>query len=753
MTEPPERRKAPSRGRAARAQAASATTDAAGASASTTPAAPPRARARAAASYPAVIIANVTPAVDGGRFAAKRVTGDTVRVGANVFKDGHDQLRARVRYRGPADDAWRLAPMTYDDAADHWTGQFRVDAIGSWRYTVEAWTDVFGTWRRGLAKKAAAGQDVGVELTDGARQVEAAARRTRFGEGRTALDGYARLLADAGQNADARVRAGISAELARLMLEHAAPVDLTVYDRELPLLVERPRAAFASWYEFFPRSATTDPARHGTFREAEAMLPRIAELGFDVVYLPPIHPIGLAHRKGRNNTLTPGPDDVGSPWAIGGEAGGHDAVHPQLGTLADFEHFVARAAELNLDVALDYALQCAPDHPWVREHPHWFRTRADGSIAYAENPPKKYQDIYPLDFWCEDREGLWNACRDVLLFWCARGVRTFRVDNPHTKPFAFWEWVLAEVRRQYPDAVFLSEAFTRPNKLLHLAKAGFSQSYGYFTWKTAKWQIEQWLAEFLAPEVTEYHRGNFFTNTPDILHESLVHGGRPMFRQRLVLAGLLSPLYGIYSGYELCEHVPVRPGSEEYLDSEKYEIRVRDYAAPGNLDADIRRLNAIRRQEPALQRQDNLTFHPANDEQILFFRRAGRAGEADVLVAVNLDPHTPRWAFVDVPIGAMGIGPDEAYEVEDLLTGARYLWRGARNYVRLDPREQPAHVLRVAPRPVRHVAPPPAVDTDAAGHHIEDLVPDGALAVTAPSAAPGAAPGAAPSAAVAPAGA
>ena len=744
MPDPRDRRASPSRGRAARGPAsadvgADPTADGAaakpakaakGASATAAPAAP-RIRPRSTPTFPALVVSDVTPAVDAGRFAAKRVAGDVVHVGADVFKDGHDQLRARVRYRGPSDEAWRTAPMTYDPNEDRWHGAFRVGALGTWRFTVEGWTDVFGTWRAGLAKKAEAGQDVSVELLDGARQVEAAARRTRFGEGRTALDGHARLLGDAAGEMAARVQAGTSAELLALMHEHAAPTDLATYDRELPLLVERPRAAFASWYEFFPRSATDDATRHGTFREAEALLPRVAALGFDVVYLPPIHPIGVAHRKGRNNTLTPGPDDVGSPWAIGGEAGGHDAVHPQLGTLEDFDRFVARAAELKLEVALDYALQCAPDHPWVREHPDWFRKRADGSIAYAENPPKKYQDIYPLDFWCEDREGLWNACRDVLLFWCAHGVRTFRVDNPHTKPFAFWEWAIAEVRQRYPDAVFLSEAFTKPNKLLHLAKLGFSQSYGYFTWKTEKWQLEQWLGEFFSPEVTEYHRGNFFTNTPDILHESLVHGGPRMFRQRLLLAGLLSPLYGIYSGYELFENVPVRPGSEEYLDSEKYELRPRDYAREPNLDDDIRRLNAVRREEPALQRQDNTTFHPVDDDAMLFARRAGGAGEADVLVVVNLDPNAVRWAHVSVPVAEMGIGWDEAYEVEDLLTGARYTWRGARNFVRLDPRGQPAHALRVAPRPGKQVPRDdrrhaPGLDTDAHGARVPDPAPDAA---------------------------
>lgn len=700
----------------------------------------PRSRGRpapSASTFPPIIVNAVTPAVDGGRFAAKRLVGGIVTVAANAFKDGHDKLRARVRYRGPAGPSgaaeWRTAAMRYDDATDRWTGAFTVDAIGMWCYTVEAWTDTFETWRSGLHKKYDAGQDVSLELIEGSRMIDAAARRTRFGTGRRALETAARTLAgqpagDAPGDMHARVAAALAPELRGAMAEYAPPSDLTAYARELPLLVERRRAGFAAWYEFFPRSATDDPAVHGTFRQAEEMLPRIAALGFDVVYLPPIHPIGVTHRKGKNNALVAGPDDVGSPWAIGGAEGGHAAVHPQLGTIEDFDRFVARAAALGLEVALDYALQCAPDHPWVREHPDWFRARADGTIAYAENPPKKYQDIYPLDFWTADREGLWNACRDALLFWAEHGVRTFRVDNPHTKPFAFWEWVIAEVRRVYPDAVFLSEAFTLPNKLLHLAKVGFSQSYTYFTWKTEKWQIEQWLGEFLSPEVTEYHRGNLFPNTPDILHESLVEGGRPMFRQRLVLAGTLSPVWGMYSGFELSENVPVRPGSEEYLDSEKYEIRVRDYAEPGNLDFDILRLNSIRRAEPALQRQDNLTFHPISDDRMLFFRKAGREGvDADLLVVVNLDPHVARYAWLDVPIGAMNIGPDQPYEVEDLLTGARYVWRGARNYVRLDPRYEPAHVLRVAPR-----RPPAAMalDMDAHGHHVPDPSPTAAVGST-----------------------
>ncbi len=453
-----------------------------------------------------------------------------------------------------------------------------------------------------------------------------------------------------------------------------------------------------------------EPASTARSRDAEALLPRIAELGFDVVYLPPIHPIGRTFRKGRNNTLSANPDDVGSPWAIGSDEGGHDAVNPSLGTVDDFERFVRRAASLGLEVALDYALQCSPDHPWVTTHPDWFHIRPDGTIAYAENPPKKYQDIYPINFWCDDRENLWNACRDVLLFWVERGVTTFRVDNPHTKPFAFWQWVIRDVQSRHPGVVFLSEAFTRPKKLLNLAKLGFTQSYGYFTWKTEAWQIEEWLGEFLAPDVVEYHRGNFFTNTPDILHEYLVTGGPNAFRIRLLLAATLSPLYGIYSGFEHFENVPVHEASEEYLDSEKYELRHRPYhESTHSLDADIAQLNRIRRAEPALQRQHNVTFLASEDEAILCYRRAAVGDSADLIVTVLLDPHQPHYTFVEVPIADMAIGDDEAYVVEDLLTGAQYTWRGARNYVRLDPARQPAHLFRVIPPTRAAVAPEEAV--------------------------------------------
>jgi starch synthase (maltosyl-transferring) len=443
----------------------------------------------------------------------------------------------------------------------------------------------------------------------------------------------------------------------------------------------------------FPRSTGPDERTHGTFDTAAGALDRIAGLGFDVVYLPPIHPVGLGNRKGKNNTLTPGPDDPGSPWAIGGPAGGHTAVAPELGTIKDFDRFVRRANELGLEIALDYALQCSPDHPWLKEHPDWFFVRPDGTLKYAENPPKKYQDIYPINFWTDDREALWNACRDIFLYWIEHGVKTFRVDNPHTKPMAFWEWVIPDVQRRHPETIFFSEAFTRPKRMKHLAKLGFTQSYTYFTWRNTAEELREYLTELTRTPMKEYFRGNLFTNTPDILNEYLVHGGRHAFRIRLLLAATLSPLYGIYSGFELSENVPVKPGSEEYMNSEKYELRPRDFAAPGNLDNDIRRLNSVRRASRALQLYDNLTFGESENPNVLFYAKT--SVEDDLLIAITTNPHVPQETIVTVPLGAVGIGQDQHYVVEDLLTGARYTWHGARNYVRLDPANEPGHVLRI----------------------------------------------------------
>ena len=659
---------------------------------------------RATAALPHLAIECVSPELDCGRFPVKRVLGDSFEVSADIFKDGHDHLAARIRYRAPGERAWRYTPMVFDYNSDRWTGGFPLDAIGMWTYSVEGWTDRFGTWRAELATKRDAGQDISSELLEGAELVHAAARRARAGQVRNTLTATVATLRDTSVSVDERTSLALAPEILALMEANLAPDDLTSFSRDLTVWVDRERARFAAWYEMFPRSQSHVPGQHGTFVDAERALPRIAELGFDVVYLPPIHPIGITERKGPNNTLNGGPDAPGSPWAIGSELGGHTAVDPRLGTLADFEHFVNAAHKLGMEVALDYALQCSPDHPWLKEHPDWFFIRPDGTIKYAENPPKKYQDIYPLNFWCEDREGLWNACLDILRFWIARGVTTFRVDNPHTKPFVFWEWIIGEVQRERPDVIFLAEAFTRPKRMKHLAKLGFTQSYTYFTWRNTAAELRDYLTELTQGPMRQYFRGNLFANTPDILHAYLQAGDRPAFRTRLLLAATLSPLYGIYSGFELCENEPLHEGSEEYLHSEKYEIKVRDWAAPGNLDEDIARINTIRRESPALQLYDNLIFHHSENDRVLFYRKSapvgvnGLDGVDHLLIAVNTDPHAAQDSMVHVPLDVLELGPDDAYVVEDLLTGARYTWRGSRNFVRLDPMLQAGHVLKVVGR-------------------------------------------------------
>jgi starch synthase (maltosyl-transferring) len=645
-------------------------------------------------SFPRILIERVTPQLDAGRFAVKRCVGDRLEVGADVIKDGHDLTAARLRYRGPAESTWLFAPMVYDYGTDRWYGAIVLDRIGTWEFGVEAWEDLFGTWRHELEKKAEAGQDVHLELVEGAALIEAAAKRAR-GEARSTLEAAAAFVGESNALTADRIQRALSESLNQLMEVHPDLTQATRYDRELSVLVEREKARFGAWYELFPRSQAKDAGVHGTFADVERRLPRLAELGFDVIYLPPIHPIGHTHRKGKNNSLVCEPGDPGSPWAIGSEEGGHTAIEPQLGTLDDFDRFVRAAADAGMEVALDYALQCSPDHPWVREHPEWFFIRPDGAIRYAENPPKRYQDIYPLNFWCDDRQALWNACRDIFTFWIDHGVRIFRVDNPHTKPLSFWEWVIGEIRRNHPDVLFLSEAFTRPKRMKVLAKLGFSQSYTYFTWRNTAWELREYLTELTRSEAAEYLRPNFFANTPDILHEFLQKGGPPAFRIRLILAATLAPTYGIYSGYELCENTPLRPGSEEYLHSEKYEIRRRDWEAPENINADIEQINRIRRENRALQLYTNISFHHSENEQILFFKKSLADGSNDLLIAVNLDPGHAQESVVHVPLDELRLAPDHDFGVEDLLTGAHYTWHGARNYVRLDPAEQVAHVLRV----------------------------------------------------------
>jgi starch synthase (maltosyl-transferring) len=634
-----------------------------------------------------VVIESVAPAVDGGRYPIKRELGGRVEVSADVFKEGHEVLAVFLRHRRADEAAWRETPMTHVDN-DRWAGGFAAEDNARYLYTIEALPHPFRSWLADLGKRVAAGQDVASELLEGAALVRAAAGRAG-GPDAAALRAWADRLTRPGQ-AEAVAAAG-DAALADLMYRHLDRSDATWADREYEVVVDRERARFAAWYEFFPRSGV--PGRHATFRDAEAQLERAAAMGFDVVYLPPIHPIGRTHRKGRNNTLVAEPGDHGSPWAIGGVEGGHDAVHPDLGTLADFDRFVARARSLGLEVALDFAIQCSPDHPWVREHPEWFFHRPDGSIKYAENPPKKYQDVYPVNFYGEDPAPLWQEMKRIVEFWIGHGVTAFRVDNPHTKPVRFWEWLIREVQTAHPEVIFLSEAFTRPKMMKVLAKAGFTQSYTYFTWRNAKPELQEYLTEITTAPVAEYFRGNLWPNSPDILHETLQRGGRPAFKLRLVLAATLSSLYGIYSGYELCENQPFAPGSEEYLYSEKYEPKARDWDAPGNLTAFVTRINQLRREHRALQLYRNLTFHAADDPHILWYSKATPAGADVVFVAANLDCFATHAGMVEVPLHDLGLAPDQPYGMHEVLSDVTYEWRGPRGFVELDPDRDPAQIF------------------------------------------------------------
>ena len=635
-----------------------------------------------------VIIEAVAPTVDAGRYAVKREIGAVVEVSADIFKEGHDVLLAFLEYRRAGETAWRETPMRHVDN-DRWVGAFTLDAVGRWAFALEALADPFRSWLADLVKRLDAGQEVASDLLEGAALVRAAAGRARGPAARELRDAAERL-ARAAEPA-AAVATARDGRLALLMDAHLDRSTATRSAREYEVVADVERARFAAWYEMFPRSGV--PGRHGTFKDAEAQLPRIARMGFDVVYLPPIHPVGRTHRKGRNNSLTAAPGDPGSPWAIGGEAGGHTAVHPELGTLDDFDRFVARAHSLGLDVALDFAIQCSPDHPWAREHPEWFFHRPDGTIKHAENPPKKYQDIYPVNFYGPEPQALWDELKRVLEFWIGHGVRTFRVDNPHTKPVRFWEWLIREIKDECPDVIFLAEAFTRPKMMQVLAKAGFTQSYTYFTWRNAKQELIDYFTEITQPPVADYFRGHLWPNTPDILHATLQTGGRPAFRMRLLLAATLSSLYGIYSGYELCENQPVAEGSEEYLNSEKYELKVRDWDAPGSITDLVTTLNRIRREHPALQRSTNLRFYPCDNPSVLWYGKMTEAGDDVIFVAVSLDPVAPQAATVEVPLEALGLAEDAPYRMRDLLGDAAYEWRGRRGWVRLDPQGAPAHVF------------------------------------------------------------
>ncbi|HUR76269.1 MAG TPA: alpha-1,4-glucan--maltose-1-phosphate maltosyltransferase [Sporichthya sp.] len=644
-------------------------------------------------------ISDVHPVVDCTARPAKAVAGESVEVQATVFREGHDAVNANVVLRDPRGKAGDYLPMyPLAPGTDRWGAMVTPTRPGRWTFAIEAWSDPYGTWRHDAPIKVKAGVDVELMLEEGARLMERAVEGAPDEAGVKLLRGTAADLRDERYPAQVRLAAGLAPEVIRL-LEHHPVRDMVTVSKRFPLTVDRPEALFSAWYEFFPRSegSSLEPPRSGTFAEAAKRLPAIAAMGFDVVYLPPIHPIGQAYRKGPNNTLTPGPDDPGSPWAIGGPEGGHDAIHPDLGTIRDFDRFVDAARENGLEVALDFALQASPDHPWVKEHPEWFTTRADGTIAYAENPPKKYQDIYPINF-DNDFDGLYAECLRVLRHWMEHGVRIFRVDNPHTKPVMFWEQLFADIRRTDPDVLFLAEAFTRPAMMHELAKAGFHQSYTYFTWRTTKEELQEY-AEELSQETGHFLRPNFFVNTPDILHAFLQYGGPPAFKIRAVLAATLSPAWGVYSGFELFESVAVRPGSEEYLNSEKYQYRPRDWEAAEaegrSLSGYLTTLNLARRAHPALQQLRNLTFHETDGDSVLAYSKTalGPDGTSDiVLTVVNLDPHGVRETMVHLDFEALGLAAGEQCLVTDEFTGETWTW-GADNYVRLDPFREPAHLL------------------------------------------------------------
>jgi starch synthase (maltosyl-transferring) len=642
-----------------------------------------------------VVIEAVAPEIDCGRFPIKRTEGEEVVVEADAFGEGHDLVACELLHRPEAADAWtvvRMDPL----GNDRYRGSFRVPRVGRHLYTVRAWIDRFGTWSQDLEERRRAGQNVGLDLRGGARIVAAAAKRATGADART-LARHAERLESGDEGAEALALPG---ELAALIDRYPDLAGAASYARELAVVVDRERARFGAWYEMFPRAASSEPGRHGTLRDCEALLPEIAAMGFDVLYLPPLHPIGRTHRKGKNNSATASKGDPGSPWAIGGPEGGHTAIHPELGTVEDFRRLVARAAEHGLEIALDIAFQCTPDHPWVREHPEWFRHRPDGTIQHAENPPKKYEDIYPLDFETDDWQALWEGLRSVVLFWAEQGVRIFRVDNPHTKPFAFWEWLIAEVKRSLPETIFLSEAFTRPRVMYRLAKLGFTQSYTYFAWRNTAAEITDYFRELTSPPLCEFFRANLWPNTPDILTEYLQLGDRAAFVTRLILAATLGASYGIYGpAFELCERIPREAGSEEYSDSEKYEIRLWERERPDSLKDLIACVNGIRRDNPALHSDRRLRFHPSNNSQLLCYSKTTESCDNVVLVAVNLDPHHTQAGWVELDTGELGIASAETYQVHDLISGARYLWSGARNYVELDPRVSPAHVFRVR----RHV--------------------------------------------------
>src|SRR5215471_14341593 len=642
-----------------------------------------------------VVIEGVSPEIDCGRFAIKRVVGETVLVEADVFADGHDQVACQILYWQEKKEL-QTSPMKLL-GNDRWRGEFSVELLGRYKYTVEGWIDRFQTWRGELLKRVAAGQDVHVDLLVGAELIGEAAMRAT-GDDAVLLRDWARRLRetkDRPEGADIALEEEPLGILQRYPDRHLA----SRYDKELVVTVDREKARFSTWYEIFPRSCSPHAGRHGTFRDCEAGLAHIASMGFDVVYLPPIHPIGRTFRKGKNNSEEAQPTDVGSPWAIGSQEGGHKSIHPELGTLEDFRRFAAKAKEHGLEIALDIAFQCTPDHPYVLQQSKWFRKRPDGTVQYAENPPKKYQDIYPLDFETADWRALWDELKSVFEFWIDQGVRIFRVDNPHTKAFSFWEWVIGEIKEKHPDVLFLAEAFTRPHVMYRLAKLGFSQSYTYFTWRNTKQELTEYFRDLTRSDVSEYFRPSLWPNTPDILPEFLQVGGRAAFMIRLILAATLGANYGIYGpAFELCENEAVEPGREEYLNSEKYELKHRDLNSPSSLKNLVARVNQIRRENPALQSNRTLRFHESDNPMVICYSKTTGDYSNAILAVVNLDAFHSQASWLDLDLDSLGLDSNRSFQAHDLLSGGRYLWQGRRNYVELLPESLPAHIFRVRSR-------------------------------------------------------
>ncbi len=664
-----------------------------------------------------VVIEEIQPQVNAGRYSAKRVLGDRVTVTAAIFSDGHDHVSARLLYRHSSQRRWKIVPFTALPN-DVWTARFPVDRLGTWVYTVEGWVDHFDTWVADLGKRLVAQpdpeqptqqvepQDIPLQLQIGAGLLEGTAARARGTDAAKLMKAAADLRALAAENR-AHYKEPFADELVELAARYPDLTYATRYEAELPVWVDRERARFSAWYELFPRSCAPQPGTHGTLRDVISRLPEIAAMGFDILYLPPIHPVGVQYRKGKNNAVKAEPGDVGSPWAIGAAEGGHTAIHPDLGTLEDFDALSEAAKVQGLELALDIAFQCSPDHPWVSSHPDWFKMRPDGTIQYAENPPKKYQDIYPINFESKDWRGLWDALYNVFKFWIDRGVRVFRVDNPHTKALPFWEWCIAEILADTPEVIFLAEAFTRPHVMYSLAKAGYTQGYTYFTWRNAKADLQAYFEEVSNPPVSDFFRGNVWPNTPDILHEQLQETDparrRAIFMQRAVLAATLSANWGIYGpAYELCEGRAAVPsagkkGSEEYLDSEKYQLRTWDRADPISIAPFITQLNQIRHANPALQRNERLHFHSTENDQVMCYSKSSEDGVNTILIALSLDLDGEQTAWIKLAMAHLGLPVDAEFDVEDLLTGKRFTWKEW-SYVALKP-EQPAHILRVTLTP------------------------------------------------------